>query len=97
MANLGISAAQIRDWRAFEMVYGPILLHDRIDAAAARVCYWLAGAPEGSPPDDFMPVWGSDAPTTPEQSPEEMMAQLRTIQKQQRRRPKKRKKKVTPR
>lgn len=30
------------EWRAFEHVYGPILVHDRVDIGLAKLSYYIA-------------------------------------------------------
>jgi len=75
------------EWTAFETVYGPITVHERIDAAAAQICWIIASAfSDGKrelSPADFMAQWSAeDAPRERKrQSPEEMIAILRSLQK----------------
>jgi len=46
------------EWRLFEDEFGPITLHERIDAAAALIAHtvWKAAGQEGDI-GDFMPTW----------------------------------------
>jgi hypothetical protein len=55
------------EWAAFEQLDGPILLHQRIDAAAALICFVVAKAAGAKRIRlrDFLPTWdrvrGEDA------------------------------------
>jgi hypothetical protein len=68
-SDLDISARDLMEWAAFERVQGPILIHDRIDAAFARLSASLSGTSQ--PAEDFLPRWDT---TEEPQSPQQMIA-----------------------
>lgn len=85
---------ELVQWRAFEKVFGPITVQERVDAAAASIAHWLVAiASRGTgveipDMDDFLPIWDVTArpKPPPEQTPEQMMAMVRSWQERQRRR-----------
>jgi len=66
----------LAEWAAFERLHGPLLVHERIDAAAATICATVASVfgKRSYSPSDFMPKWYQ-----PEQSAEEQMSILRSL------------------
>ena len=49
----------LMEWHAYERVYGPILVHERLDVGLAQIGLimaklWGKGNPK---PRDFLPVW----------------------------------------
>jgi hypothetical protein len=82
------------EWTAFEQVFGPITVHERIDGAAAQISYMLASAfGDGRKLDlrDFMPQWGAEEEDAkPRQSADSMIAVMRGLQKKKKKRKKKR-------
>lgn len=81
-----MSAREVAQWIAFERVNGPILLHERIDAAAAHICSVFASVMSGNEvsAERFLPAWDSDEHVEhPEQSDDDMIALMRGVQKKQ--------------
>lgn len=71
-------AAELAEWVAFEREFGPITLHERIDAAAAVIALHIHNSvPRRHGKEygvsDFLPKWGIQE-SVRQQSPEEMMA-----------------------
>ena len=63
-----LSGRDLTEWAAFEQVYGPILVHERIDVAQAMICTILAnssGSKRRYELKDFLPRW-DQAPRTDE-------------------------------
>jgi hypothetical protein len=54
-----MSSEELTAWSAFERVYGPVLIHERIDVGLAQVGFILAKLMgRGHPrPRDFLPGW----------------------------------------
>lgn len=53
-----MTAAELTEWAAFERVHGPVLVHDRVDALSARLCYVVALAAGAKvKPKDFEVRW----------------------------------------
>jgi hypothetical protein len=53
-----MTARELTDWIAFERVFGPITVHERLDVLLARVAYAVVAAAGGKArPEDFMPRW----------------------------------------
>lgn len=77
-----ITARELAEWAAFEQVTGPIDPRDRLDLAAARIAWVVAQAlgVRGLRLEDLLPRWGEEAA----QTPEEMIAIVRGIQRRQR-------------
>jgi len=73
-----MSAREFTEWAAFERVCGPVLIHERVDIAAAHImASTLGGAPA-----DFMPSWSAGPPKErPQQSAEEMIGVVRSVQR----------------
>lgn len=75
-----MSSRQLARWAAFERVWGPITVQERVDLAMA-VGAWAslraAGAQDISPLD-FLPDYDTSAPPKA-QSPEDMIAVFRGI------------------
>lgn len=71
-----VTPHELADWEGFEVVHGPLLVHDRIDAAAARICWAIRG---GDSPDEYLPTWDYRPKRT--QTPEEMIGVIRGIQR----------------
>ena len=78
-----LSGADLMEWSAFEQLHGPLLITERIDAAAASICALIANVMGAGKkryqPSDFMPRWGGEVA----QSPEEMIAIVRSFQKKE--------------
>lgn len=83
-----MSAEEFGDWIAFEAVFGPIVVHERIDAAGAAIASAvarIAGAEVSVA--EFLPNWdvGSvdeeKVTERPEQTPEQMVAFMNTFRK----------------
>lgn len=59
-----LSSADLTEWAAFERVYGPLLVHERIDMGFAHVCWMLARLLGDGKRQwevrDFMPSWFRD-------------------------------------
>lgn len=72
-----MSALELSEWAGFERVFGPILIHERIDAAAALIAAVVANASGGKRRGkpfqlkDFLPEWDRGA-RRQQQSPEEL-------------------------
>lgn len=71
-------ARELLEWAAFERVFGPLTVQERVDVAGALAAWASVGNPKRSP-RDFMPDWQSDEART--QDPEDMIAVLRGIQR----------------
>jgi len=55
-----MTSAELTDWTAYERVYGPVLVHDRIDIGLAQVCLVLVkllGQKSKHTLRDFLPAW----------------------------------------
>lgn len=79
------------EWAAFERSFGPILVHERIDAAGATICAVLANLLSSGKrysPADFLPNWSGER--AKEQSPEEMTAFIEALARGQQGRRRKR-------
>lgn len=72
-----LDARELIEWEAFERVNGPILIHERLDVAAARISFMLSNGKASA--ESFLPEWDSDARR--DQSVEEMIAVMRSFQK----------------
>jgi hypothetical protein len=57
-----MTAPELTDWMAFETLNGPILIHERMDMAAALIGTGLArlGGDKRTQPADLMPRWDRD-------------------------------------
>jgi len=58
-----LSGHDLAEWAAFERLHGPLLVHERIDVAAAMVCAVMANVMGGGKrfePRDFLPKWGAE-------------------------------------
>jgi hypothetical protein len=77
-----ITARELAEWAAFERVFGPITVQERVDAAAG-IAGWAAMAAAGvkdKNPRDFMPDWArAGTGESPKQPPEEMIAIMRGL------------------
>lgn len=80
-----VSARELLEWFAFEVVFGPITVQERIDAAAG-IGAWAARSAMGEKdktPRDFMPDWarigGGEEKAV--QSDDEIMAAMRGFQR----------------
>ena len=55
-----MTSAELTEWVAYERVYGPILVHERIDLGLAQL-QWLVtrlwASKNKLTPRDFMPAW----------------------------------------
>jgi hypothetical protein len=55
-----MSSTELTNWTAYERVYGPILVHERIDVGLAQL-QWLVtrlwASKNKLTPRDFMPPW----------------------------------------
>lgn len=82
-----MSAREYTDWLAFEIVCGPLLLHERIDHAAAKVSHALTRIFVKEPPayEEFLPAWGRATEAKDEQTPDQMIALVRSFQRRKRR------------
>lgn len=74
-----MDARELVEWSAFERLYGPVLIHERVDVAAAHIAFMLSDGKR--PADDFMPDWGAAHNERPRQSVEDMIGVLRRLQK----------------
>jgi hypothetical protein len=61
-----LSGEELGDWATFERLHGPILIHERIDAAGGLIAATIASvfSKRGYAPTDFIPKW--DAKPKPE-------------------------------
>jgi hypothetical protein len=64
-----IPSTLFTEWSAFERVYGPVLVHERVDFMLAVLCARIGGGDA----EDFLPQWDEEAR---KQSPTSMIAQL---------------------
>lgn len=73
-----LPARQLAEWAAFEHLHGPLLVQERIDAAAAMICTVLANlfSKRSYSPSDFTPRWDGE----PEQTDEDIIAVFRSLQ-----------------
>ena len=71
-----ISARELSEWAAFEKIYGPILIHERVDIAGALVAAILANINSKRKYEisDFLPKW--TGATRKAQTADEVMALL---------------------
>jgi len=78
-----MSARELAEWAAFERVCGPVLIHDRIDIAAAHIMASIFGdGRQPRSPEPFMPSWDTGPPKErPQQSTEDMIAVVRSVQR----------------
>jgi hypothetical protein len=58
-----MSGQELAEWQAYERVYGPIGVEERLDRTAAVIANQVANSLRGpkskpSEVDDFMPRWG---------------------------------------
>lgn len=66
------------EWAAFEKVFGPLTVQERVTVAGATATWApLAAAGGKAGPEEFLPAWG--ARSREQQSPEDMIAVMRTI------------------
>ena len=73
-----MSAREFAEWAAFERVCGPVLIHERVDIAAAHIMASILGRSAES----LMPSWDTrPRKERPPQSAEEMIAVVRSIQR----------------
>jgi len=73
-----MSAREFAEWAAFERVCGPVLIHERVDIAAAHIMASILGRSAES----LMPSWDTGPPKErPQQSPEDMIAVVRSVQR----------------
>ncbi|HWP35192.1 MAG TPA: hypothetical protein VNM66_06320 [Thermodesulfobacteriota bacterium] len=79
-----MSAAELAAWAAFERRFGPLTVHERVDAAAALVAWSVAralGATRAQDPGAFLPRWAeADGPEPPGQDLEEQIRIIRRLQ-----------------
>jgi hypothetical protein len=55
-----MTSAELTEWMAYERVYGPILIHERIDMGFAQLAWLitrLLAKKTNLKPQDFMPPW----------------------------------------
>ena len=69
-------------YTAFERVHGPLWVGDRLDVAIASITWAILAAltDTKAKPEDFLPVWDE---AKREQSDEDIIAKLRSIQAKQ--------------
>jgi hypothetical protein len=74
-----MSARELAEWIAFEKVFGPLTVQERIDGMAAEVT-WAALTAGGhkSKIDDWIPNWSG---AKPEQDPDLMIGFMRGLQR----------------
>lgn len=61
-----MTVAELLDWQEFEEDFGPMTVHERIDAAAQMIAYTVHASAGGeASPDKFRLQWGGGH-TTPE-------------------------------
>jgi hypothetical protein len=74
-----ISRRELQEWSAFERVFGPIVLHERIEVANAFVAMTIAAA-NGAKDlklEQFVPRWDGE----PEgQTPDDIVATLKSLE-----------------
>jgi hypothetical protein len=82
-----VSVHELSEWFAFERVFGPLTVQERVDVAGATAAYATAklGGSRGTELSSFIPKWES-AEARPKQTPQQMMAFIRGIQARQRKR-----------
>jgi len=78
-----MSSAELTDWAAYERVYGPILVHDRIDVGFAQL-QWLVArlwtkTKRKLTIRDFMPRWYQDLFQKGERKPEAVQQQFEAM------------------
>lgn len=55
-----MSARELAEWARFEEDFGPLTLHERLDAMAGHIAYTVHATAGGSGRmSDFMPQWRS--------------------------------------
>ena len=71
---------EVVQYTAFERVFGPLTVQERVDVAGAFAA-WAALSAAGSkaPLSDFIPRWGRGSAA---QTPEEMIGVMRSLQKE---------------
>lgn len=78
-----ITPAELIEWAAFELVEGPVLLHDRMETSLAIASMTFAApyTQKGRPNKlaDFMPHWDSKAPMETEQSADDIMEAIKSL------------------
>jgi hypothetical protein len=53
-----MSARELAEWSLFEEGFGPLTLHERLDALAAQICYIIHASAGGKGRlEDFIPQW----------------------------------------
>jgi hypothetical protein len=63
-----MSAWDEAEWATFEEAFGPLTLHERIDAAAAHIAYAVHASAGGKlPPEQFVIRWGKPKRWTDDQ------------------------------
>jgi hypothetical protein len=69
MGEVGrLPALEVAAWAAFEAEFGPLTVHERIDAAIARIAYTVHASAGGTePPDRFLMEWRRPKPWTDDQ------------------------------
>lgn len=78
-----MTARELFEWSAFERVFGPVTVQERVDVAGAMGAYATAAAAGAKDvrPDDFLPDWSRALQPKRQQTPEEMMAVVRGLMK----------------
>ena len=56
-----MTSAELTEWAAYEQVAGPIVVHERVDVAAAIIGTLIArlGGDKRTRPEDLIPKWGT--------------------------------------
>ena len=56
-----MTSAELMEWAAYEQVAGPIVVHERVDIAAAIIGTLIArlGGDKRTRPEDLIPKWGT--------------------------------------
>jgi len=70
-----MTSAELTDWMAYERVYGPILVHDRVDVGFAMLATLVHNLWAKKPRkiQDFMPQWFQELTERTERRPEAVL------------------------
>jgi hypothetical protein len=85
-----MSAHEFHEWLAFERVFGPLTIQERVDASGAMSAWGAVVAMHGSgkagKPTDLLPSWdaGETKPDTKQQSAADMIAIMQRRMKRKR-------------
>lgn len=76
-----MTARELGEWSAFERIYGPLTVQERVDYSSAFISAGLSGGD----PNRYVPKWDAASGERKEQTPEELMAFMRGLQRRRRR------------